>query len=349
MTKGTKSRIWLAIGLAGVLYFFSRISWRELEKAISDAHGAQIALAILMVMCAQSILAARWLVLLRVHGVRISMYQAVRLTYLGLFYNNVMPGSIGGDLLKGWFITHHCDRDKHITAMTSVLVDRLTGLVSMIWIAAIASVFVDSSVRLGCGIPTRNLVWGILGCTVLVMIGYSSRRVRGFLLPVSLMQRLPLSMQIRQVDLAMRAYRHHCGAMSLAIGITVCTQCIIVAAVWVLAQALQLHRVGFVHCLMVMPVIWLISAAIPVPGGLGVIEYLFIPLFARAITPTASIPGDSAVSQAAMLALLHRTMITACSLPGALAPAFGGRNPASDSTSSIASPVSSRSVGQPRA
>ena len=74
----------------------------------------------------------------------------------------------------------------------------------------------------------------------------------------------------------------------------------------------------------------MLSAAVPVPGGLGVTENLFRPFFSAAILGASAASAaqvDQAAGQAAALALLYRIMYCACSLPGGLVPVFGGHLP----------------------
>lgn len=271
--------MWLGVALLAICYFIYHIHWKEFKAAISNVSWPVIVLAIFILLCAQTILAARWLILLRVHQIHISFYQAVKLTYLGLFYNNMMPGSVGGDLLKGWFITHHSDRARQLEAVVTVFVDRLTGLVTMIFIGTIAGFFVGSELKIGFGLQVRGLIWGILGIFVFVAMVFLSRRIRGALMLSDLLERLPFAQKLQKIDSAVQLYRQHLQTMLLAMLITLVTQGLVIMAIWMVSQSLHLDNVRFVQCLAIMPIIWLISAAIPVPGGLGVMEYLFIPFF----------------------------------------------------------------------
>ncbi len=65
------------------------------------------------------------------HGTTLSMrcYWAntLRLTFLGLFFNLVLPGITGGDLPKALMVVReHPERRAH--ALASVVIDRLLGL-----------------------------------------------------------------------------------------------------------------------------------------------------------------------------------------------------------------------------
>ena len=274
---------------------------------------------------AQTGLASRWVLLLRVHSVSISLFQAIKLTYLGLFYNNMMPGAVGGDLLKGWYITHHSDRHLRLEAAVTVFVDRLVGLIGMILVGALASLFIGPEVRFR-GFQIRWLVWAMFVVMVLVAIVFLSRRIRRALMLNHLLDRLPLARRLKQIDQAIRIYRLHIPTMVTALAMTALLQGLAVVAVWMLTRAMGLVDVSFLQCLIVMPIIWVISAAVPVPGGWGVLELCITYLFSLVIMPEAP-NSDDARGYAGALALLYRVMICFCSLPGALVPLFGGHLP----------------------
>ena len=141
-----------------------------------------------------------------------------------------------------------------------------------------------------------------------------------------LLERLPAAKVLKKIDSAIRIYRSHIPTMFLALVLTGLIQGCSIVAVWMLTQALHLDEVTFIQCLTVLPIVWLISAAVPVPGGLGVMENLFVPFFVMAIDPEGKMM-DAAKGQAAALAILNRLMICFCSLPGMLVPIFGGHLP----------------------
>ena len=61
-------------------------------------------------------------------SVRISLFMAIKLTYLGQFFTNFMPSAVGGDLVRAWYVSRHTHR--RLQAALGVLVDRLMGLMS---------------------------------------------------------------------------------------------------------------------------------------------------------------------------------------------------------------------------
>lgn len=313
----------MIVALGALTFLIFRTPRKDFQQAISGIEWSWAVIACLTYMLSQALLALRWIPLLKVQGVHISLWQAVRLTFLGLFYNNFMPGAVGGDLLKGWYITHHGEKHQRVGAAVTVFVDRLVGLIGIILVAGVASLFAGSEIAYN-DIQIRWLIWAIMGMMIVSGSVFLSHKIRRALLIGHLLEKLPFHKFLVKIDQAIQIYRHQIRVIMLSLLLTALIQGIAIFAVWMLTRALKLDDVTFFDCLIIMPIIWVISAAIPVPGGIGIIENGFIYFFMLVINsenPAAAKGG------AAALALLNRIMICISSLPGALVPVFGGHLP----------------------
>ena len=316
--------------LLGIAYFVYQIDYSEFSRSVTSINWSWALAAVCTYFLAQTLLATRWVVLLRVHQVHISLYQAVKLTYLGLFYNNIMPGAVGGDILKGWFITYHSHKDLRLEAAVTVFVDRLIGLIGIIFVGALAGLIVGSRLQIplaGYTIQVRWLIWVIFAAMALAALVFLSHRLRRLFMLSHLLEKLPFASFLRKIDQAIQLYRRHIPTIIISFLLTAVIQGLSIVAVWMLTRALHLDNVTFVHCLLIMPIVWLISSAVPVPGGLGVMENLFIPFFSGALDPAGTMDPLSVTARVSALALFNRLMICLCSLPGALVPIFGGHLP----------------------
>ena len=75
-------------------------AWSEVLSALKQLSWNRIAAALVLVVVSRLFVATRWYVLLRSGGVRIPVRRAVALTFTGLFSNNFLPTTIGGDILR---------------------------------------------------------------------------------------------------------------------------------------------------------------------------------------------------------------------------------------------------------
>jgi uncharacterized membrane protein YbhN (UPF0104 family) len=89
------------------------------------------------VLCLSGILLTfvRWYLLARAQDLPFQISTAIRLGFVGNFMNTFLPGAVGGDLVKAAFVAR--EQSRRTVAVATVLVDRLVGLVGLIWITAL--------------------------------------------------------------------------------------------------------------------------------------------------------------------------------------------------------------------
>jgi uncharacterized membrane protein YbhN (UPF0104 family) len=86
--------------------------------------------------CAATFLTiARWYVLVRAQGLPFRFLDALRLGLIGTFFNNILPSSVGGDVIKAAFLAR--EQSRRTAAVTTVLMDRLIGLWGLFWLVAL--------------------------------------------------------------------------------------------------------------------------------------------------------------------------------------------------------------------
>lgn len=79
-------------------------------------------------------IALRWQRLLRAQKIELKYAQAFRLTLIGLFFSFALPGGVSGDVVKAYYIAQH-KADRRMTAIASIGIDRLFGVVAMLGLA----------------------------------------------------------------------------------------------------------------------------------------------------------------------------------------------------------------------
>src|SRR5665213_3075102 len=82
--------------------------------------------SVILMFAAQTYIAAwRWWVILRHHRVGISLLTTVRISLIGAFFNQLLPSSIGGDVVRAWYV-YRLGCSKSASVIT-VLSDRIYG------------------------------------------------------------------------------------------------------------------------------------------------------------------------------------------------------------------------------
>ena len=136
MSKQSNQRLNLIIRWGGTLlsigiliYLLSRIGWQEAWQTIRQLTVWRILLVLMLVFFSRLATFGRWYTLLKDQTPTLSFTEAMKLTFAGLFASNVLPTTIGGDVLRlAGAVRLGLSTS---LAAASIVVDRLVGMVGM--------------------------------------------------------------------------------------------------------------------------------------------------------------------------------------------------------------------------
>jgi len=221
----------------------------------------------------------RWWLLLRAQGIRVSFWTAHKLTFIGMFFNNFIPGPTGGDVAKAYYVARGAKR--RTPAVVTVLVDRVLGIVALALIALSVLVpqYDEPAYR-----EMSFFVFGLLGLLILFGAVFFSRRIRAFLRLDAVLDRLPGSGLLRKVNDAVFQWRQHKMALVWGLVLSIANQMGIQAMMWILAAGLHVTSrsgadVPLADYMVVLPVAFIGSALPVLPGSWGLRETLFAVCF----------------------------------------------------------------------
>jgi hypothetical protein len=121
----------LGTGLALVLLFYvlRQQDWEDIAAAVVQIQPWRFVLALGLMFGSRFFVIGRWHVLLRSGGVNANWKQSLRITFAGLFANNFLPTTVGGDVARlGGAL--YMGFDAAVSA-ASLVVDRMVGLAGM--------------------------------------------------------------------------------------------------------------------------------------------------------------------------------------------------------------------------
>jgi uncharacterized protein (TIRG00374 family) len=246
----------------------------------------------------------RWWLLLR-HKVNTVHYTRILPGYfLGIFFNNILPTTMGGDIVRTLYLSLRGVNAKALIG--SALIDRTIGLFSMLVFgficislsSEIALQDSDRTILLATGIIGAAGMWiflspGFLILTRRMVTTYQHTRIRKFLLET--------------VQLC-HSYKSARGKLLAAIGLTIIMQSAVIASYYVLGKTIGITLSPFTY-FAIIPLVSL-AGAVPISlGGIGVRESALVGLLVMIGVDT---------QLAITLSLLYLFVLLASSLPGAL-------------------------------
>jgi hypothetical protein len=288
-------------------------SLRAINVALAAAGTLAFGAALLLI-------AVRWQMLLKIQDVDISLWEVTRLTFLGQFFNAIVPGTVGGDLVKAYYVAKHTP--KVAAVIVSVFVDRLMGLVELTLMAGVMLVLLLlGGQRSFDEFSLPAICVGVILLAVAGMLTFLlSQRFRRRLHLDKLYRRMPIAHHIAAAGDAALRYRQRLGTMVWAVAVSVVSHLAFVGFVALMGASLSIPA-SWMDYFLYVPLIYIIGAIPLTPGGVGWVENWYVRFFQSPACGASTI---------LVLALLARLVPMLWGLPGAVVAVTGARVPRSE-------------------
>ncbi|MBU1667726.1 flippase-like domain-containing protein [bacterium] len=134
--KSIKSIVKVLLTLTALYVVFSKVDFSQVQSIIINANLWYLLLALLFFNFSKILSSIRLNIYFRHIAVKISEIYALKLYYIGMFYNLFLPGGIGGDGYKIYLLkkSHEVKVSKLINI---TLLDRLSGLIPLLFFAGL--------------------------------------------------------------------------------------------------------------------------------------------------------------------------------------------------------------------
>ena len=162
----------VVLTLAAFGFLFYKADLPQLARAFKEAPWWSVPAATFMLLCVMFAGTLRWHLLMASYGARTipPLTYLFRLQLIGLFYN-MMPGAVGGDVLRGVVSRHAFGVQGMGAGLTVVLVERVFGLLALMLL--VVSILAFHPVR-GLHLSPWVFVAGVIGsvgCLLGVALG----------------------------------------------------------------------------------------------------------------------------------------------------------------------------------
>lgn len=131
----------IILTFVGLYFVFSKVNFLEVKSIILTSNPYTLLLALLFFNASKILSSFRLNLYFHHIGVKISEPYALKLYYIGMFYNLFLPGGIGGDGYKIYLLNKKY-HSKVSTLISATLLDRLSGLIPLLFFAGL--LFINS-------------------------------------------------------------------------------------------------------------------------------------------------------------------------------------------------------------
>lgn len=216
----------------------------------------------------------RWYLLVRAQDLPFTLRNAIRLGLVSYYFNSILPGSVGGDILKAVAVAR--EQSRRTVAVATIVIDRVIGLWALAWLVALAGGIFWA---LGNPYVVENdalktivlMTWGIVIASAVVwsLMGlFSPERSESM---AQRLERIPkLGGPLSELWRAGWMYRRKKTAVAIALGMTLVGHCGWVLIFHLCVSAFpDIDSATFAEHVLIVPVGMTAQALFPLPGGVG--------------------------------------------------------------------------------
>ncbi|OGP71528.1 MAG: hypothetical protein A2Y80_02475 [Deltaproteobacteria bacterium RBG_13_58_19] len=264
----------IATALLGYLVRSGKLSWDIFQASLGGPGLILAGGAAALVFLAQMIASLRLYILFKSQGLDLSWSLCWQTTLMGLFANNYLPTSIGGDAVRAYYLVKgRTDQVPQIIA--TMVFDRSLGLAALVLLVlAILGLTTKGSFAFAWKLDSG---WGYGILTVVLVAAFSSlgllrwprlrEGIRSFL------TRHQVGVLFYQFFNSLLAFRHQGRTALACLGISFITHLLCALALYLISQALGL-KTGLLLTMALAPLIFLTGILPLSPGNVGWTEYL---------------------------------------------------------------------------
>jgi len=300
----------LIIGFSLMVFILYKIEWNEFVSTIIQIKPVFIYIPVLLFFFPSVWLSVlKWKKLLRVYNIDLPFKQLYLYYLIGTFFNNFLPSTVGGDISRVLYLKRATNKTAEITS--SIIMERVTGLLALIFLGALSVLFnLSFVIRHPLLLYLIMLLFSFVIVMYLLLGNYTIKRHFH-----NLKFLIPFWGKVAELFEALNKYRNHKKVLLLTTMISIIFTLFGVLATYLYFLSIAIE-VPIVELILIYTLVNLIGILPISINSIGLTEGLYIILF--------GLIGISSVD-ALTVALLGRVLMMLVSLSGGVVFIFRDR------------------------
>jgi uncharacterized protein (TIRG00374 family) len=278
MRFGTWLKVLLSVGILAYLAY--AVDWSRLVNMIAKVDLALFIVAVVVMGMPILLTSLRWQIILRSQRIVIPIKRVISFDLIALFFNAVLPGSTGGDMVRAICAIRLFPQEK-TRIILSLVADRGTGLIVLMSCAggtllARPELLARSTLLQSLG---HVISWSLFAALTALLVLTVSHKVRAMDFPQRLLLLLKRNVLLAKLLTFLSPFLSRPLLLLSLGGITIASYLCNFLSGYFLAQALHLP-LSFAQVVILLAVVY-VAISIPISvSGHGVREIVMIGMFA---------------------------------------------------------------------
>ncbi|MFH1868321.1 MAG: lysylphosphatidylglycerol synthase transmembrane domain-containing protein [Candidatus Omnitrophota bacterium] len=243
----------------------------DIAAAIKGADKRFLLLGFSVYLCSVIIVSFRLSKVLSVQAIDLTLKEASYLSFIGLFFNNFLPTSFGGDAVKAYYAGKKSN--KKAAAFAAIFMDRFLAVIPFTLLPALALTLFNHNINNKILLIFSYALFFIsLSLFWLLMSKSAARRLSFLLKPF---QGKAWSEKVKRGYGFLNLYSRHKRILLWSFALSVTVQVMSVVSTYFFTRAVGVDDVGIKIFFIFVPIIWILTLT-PSLNGLGVREGGFV-------------------------------------------------------------------------
>ncbi len=287
----------------GILAYSMRAEVPRVLSVLRNGNHALLLAATLIFLTAGVIMGLRLKLIFSGKDILIPLRETVSLTFVGFFFNNFLPTSAGGDIVKA--ICAARITKEPVKCVSAVMMDRIFGLFMFILIPCASLFFLRD--KINPKVPV--IVYSFLGMSIIFFVLiFNSSIAKRFHLVEKFLNVFKVGGFIRRIYDELHDFKNHKGLVALAMILSLAGQSVSIFVLYLMALALGADPSSWLYFFLLVPIVHLIGMVPLTLNGLGPREAAYIYFLKNYI----------GVERATAVGILWFGLLMVCSIIGGL-------------------------------
>jgi len=208
----------------------------------------------------------KWQLILRSHGIDLSLGALIRSYMIGNFFSTFLPSSYGGDFVRIADVARSTGRTFESAA--AVALERLSGLAALTFVGAVASIYIAKAHGDPAFLKLAMLLFGVLLLLVMVFVPGVLSIARPI---ISMIPLEMLTKAYKKVDNVVIHYRRNTSLIIRIVLLSFAFQLMAYTIFYLYGRTLKMD-LPYIYCLAFVPIVYLLEALPISVAGIGLRE-----------------------------------------------------------------------------
>ncbi len=245
----------------------------ESFSSILDNNGLiYLVIAFILALLSVLLMSFRWQVLLRGYNLNFGLFKLYGFYLIGMFFNNFLPTSIGGDVIRIYKVVN--ESDDRTVGFASVIIERMMGIAATTFLAIFSLFFISQQRH-----NQQLLIFSLALFLVIFLFFYLLMRNRPFIFLLKLFDKFTIfkiGEKFNKLLEAIHYFRDKRRFLGYVFIFSMASQIAIILMNWFLVKAMDLP-VDLIFLFMLVPVTFMLTM-LPSINGIGIRDLGYVGL-----------------------------------------------------------------------